>query len=254
MCRMVAYLAKDRIGSHNLDLVVEHMRRSACDLVGEHEFHGTFGFKQGEFIHGDGWGIAWMGKDGVQVRRELNPLWETSLFDELRDELSSSKFLMIHARKKSPGKDVILESVHPFRADVGDEVAVIAHNGTVPMDNLEWDRRYVPASPDSDTERLFYTLLTKYSTNGDMVTSLREVLPTLGDDYSANLLLIYGNHFLTTSNYSGKNSRPIYLGLKVLMDDEKVVVSSEVIDGFSGEWRTISNGEILEFNVTDHFV
>ncbi len=253
MCRMVAYLARDKIGSHNLNIVVDYMKRSACDLVGEHEFHDAFDFKQGEFTHGDGWGIAWMGKDGVQVRRELNPLWETSLFEDLSEELSNSKFLMIHARKKSPGKDVIFESVHPFRADVGDEVAVIAHNGTVPMDNLVWDGRYIPASLDSDTERLFYTLLTRYSANRDMVASLREILPTLGKDYSANLLLLYGDHFLTTSNYSGKNSRPIYLGLKILMDDERVIVSSEVVEGFSGEWRTISNGEILEFNVKNYF-
>jgi glutamine amidotransferase len=76
-------------------------------------------------LHPHGWGIAWYGARGPQVRRGVMPAHADDDFVHA-GQRARSRVVLAHVRDASVGR-VALENTHPFVEDCW----VFAHNGTV---------------------------------------------------------------------------------------------------------------------------
>lgn len=124
--------------------------------------------------HGDGWGLASAGPDGVRiVARSPRPLCDDPEFLEAARSAwdRPPRFLLAHARQASRGA-VRVENCHPFLR----EGWAFMHNGTVDSD---WSEVEEGCQGETDSERLFHRILRRASAMGDVGAATADVLRAL---------------------------------------------------------------------------
>jgi len=118
--------------------------------------------------HPDGWGIGWFVEDDAYVVKSANAAHACERFAKAANALSSHT-MIVHVRRATVGTIDHLNA-HPFRYGRW----IFAHNGTIfSFDALrDWvdagiDEGFQPLIlGDTDSERLFYFLLSALADNG----------------------------------------------------------------------------------------
>lgn len=232
MCRMLF-----ASGNFNMDWVIQDLLLMASDQNEKHEKNRT-----DEFIHGDGWGIAYPDAGELKVFKSPRPIYKDSKIDQFRTLKTS--LVILHARKASRG-EVDIKNVHPFALELNGSRYQFFHNGTI-KENLPFDRRFVPLG-NTDSEALLY-FLASVDEEPFGIKSLRLKLEKIKDLTAANCILSNGKISYFTCWYSAD---PIYYTLKVLKKPDFVCVASEILPHYrGGDWYSLENKSI--FSVRSH--
>jgi glutamine amidotransferase len=131
--------------------------------------------------HPDGWGIAFYAGGQPRIVRGVEAAFEDANFEAACQSVSSETVLA-HVRKASVGP-LTLENTHPFEFGPW----LMAHNGTIPefaKVQAEIEALIAPhlrekLSGDTDSERVFFLLLTRLEARTDLLcpkASLDDVL------------------------------------------------------------------------------
>jgi predicted glutamine amidotransferase len=239
--------------------------------------------------HPDGWGIGWFAEDDAYVVKSASPAHACERFRQVANRLQSHTFVA-HVRRATVG-GVDVNNAHPFRHGRW----LFAHNGTVfgLAELREWiDARTRPDLAlqivgDTDSERLFFYLLTSMASAGVDPTgrtpaealavggALRQALLTLDREAARrgvrrpilNVLLTDGRVFvaqraghplwMSTQKKSCPDAGTCPMMPKVCLEPERVgdrvnhlLVASEPI-GDENVWEGIPDGSTVVLD--DHF-
>ncbi|MFW9998147.1 MAG: class II glutamine amidotransferase [Candidatus Odinarchaeota archaeon] len=251
MCRMIAAVKSSGIGKALFTKIWDGLRDMANDQTFKHELHDHHNLEPGEYKHGDGWGCSWLRPDNsLKSYHNLVPIWQDTPSGELIEEISSSPFLMIHARKASPGFAVTEEYCHPFiRESPLLGKAAFAHNGTIEeFDQFKFSNKYIPRIR-SDTERFFYAALTNLEKiSNPREELLNEVITNLPRYSGANFFLFMEreNELWASRNYTAHER---FLSLYYLVKNDFLVISSEKICSLGNSWVNLENHQLIKVNI-----
>jgi predicted glutamine amidotransferase len=176
MCRLLGWVARPGV--------------SLREVLGENSFGA---FAQLSRIHADGWGLAAVRGDRVEVRRSTTAAGTDPAFQQAATEVVTEGGLA-HLRWASPGLPVELCNAHPFQYGS----AAFAHNGGIyPLHRVgelltgEWRSRLTGAT---DSEHYFLAIMAEVHDHGcDVPTAIRQVTARLAAQYqpsSLNALLL----------------------------------------------------------------
>ena len=220
-CRML-------VGAGRLPLarLLDGFSLMAQNMNEEHEYSD-----RPDHVHGDGWGVVY-GKSGALTcyRREV-ACWEDPAFTDLYEV--EPDFIMLHARRASPGIAVRHEFTHPFEQDGRH----FCHNGMV--HDFEIRER-------SDSQQLFALILEKADQLHDLSDAIAATARSL-KEYSALNFILLGNGRVYILNMCGKRGEktPRYYTMKYLQADDYTVVSSEALPDLDAGWQEMKNGTLL---------
>jgi len=217
MCRML-------LASGNVDMgfLLDGLISMALDQNEIHERNEEGGL--GSWQHAGGWGIAYL-KDGKWItHKSTKPVFEdssTELFRNIKTNL-----VVMHARFATVGT-VCLENTHPFlikdNKEFGD--VVFCHNGTIRGDIPYNQEKYTPQGV-TDSERLFFSLLTDFSINPDFPDAIKKNMAKHQNTAGVNVILSSPKiSFISIK----ENDAPLYYCMKISRKDGMTVISSEKI-------------------------
>ncbi|MBT3721182.1 hypothetical protein HN789_06480 [archaeon] len=193
----------------------------------------------GKLIHGDGWGIAYLKNETWHTYKSLKPIYEDEKLLEL--ELIKPKVIILHVRKATVGEKVI-ENTQPFSYSDMNGDFVFAHNGTI-KDDMVSEKNYVNGT--SDSAKWFNKILNCFEKNNLQKSFLME------NYTSANFILVTPKKIIVGQNYC---ENPKYCTMKLLKENNSVVVSSEILPTFKQkEWKELDNKTIVEINLADYY-
>jgi predicted glutamine amidotransferase len=248
---MVSVVNSSGIGKDLFNIIWEALRDMASDQTFNHELHEELDLKPGEYKHSDGWGCTWLiSGNSLKSYHSLTPIWQDNLSGEMIEEISQSPLLIIHARKASPGFTIAEEYCHPFiRESPVLGQAAFTHNGTITdFERLHISKRYV-TSIRSDTERLFYSILTALEdTNSPREELLNKLITDLPEYTGANYFLFLENELWASRNFKRYEE---FLSLYYLTSRDFTVVSSERILPLGRSWVNLANHQLIKVNMQD---
>lgn len=199
--------------------------------------------------HGDGWGHAWLGSDGLQVRKAPDSALTSPELAALAAGQDADAALT-HLRWATLGLPVRPVNTHPFE---GDGVA-FAHNGSVaPPEALV---ELVPPGTrqrrrgDTDSELYFLAVLSRMAEGAApaqaLVDTVAAVLASGARVHSLNCMLLTSKALLAVCCYDpGSDDDPDYYPLLHRRSGETVVVASTGWTDRAG-WSALANGELLQ--------
>jgi len=226
-CRML-------VGTGRLPLarLLGGFRLMAQNRTGGHEYSDIPGH-----IHDDGWGVVY-GRSGVltHYRGEV-ACWEDPAFADLYRV--GPDFIILHARRASPGIAVKHQFTHPFEQDGWH----FCHNGTV------YD---LGTEEISDSQRLFALTLDNMNQRHDVAEAVRRTMRSLKAYTALNFILFGKDRVYVLNMYGGKGEKtPKYYTMSYLRADDYTVVSSESLPGLDPGWQEMKNGSLLTLTVPD---
>ena len=191
------------------------------------------------FVHGDGWGIV-LRKHGKLAEFYKNAIacWKDPRFLEYYN--FEADFVVMHARRKSPGSPARLSYVQPFEG----RGWYFCHNGTI----YDFELKNV-----SDSEQFFNMLLSKLEKKTDVTKAIED---TLGEirSYSALNFFLFNEEEAYILRKFGKNKRgkeyPKYYAVQYLMKKNYTIISSEQLQHISGNWKEIDNGALFRVGIS----
>lgn len=242
---MIALVSNEPIGSDTFSYIWEKINEMALDKTATHEHNEG---KEGSFRHSDGFGLAWFGSNKtIKSYHNENPIWEIKLEDELINEIALSNFLLIHARKASPGLAQGNEYCHPFvRNDEKLGQFIFAHNGTIKeLEKISYDSSLYKPFIRSDTERFLYSIMTNFRAQNNLsdMEILDKTIKDLPEYSGANYFLIYNNNLYGSTNFM---ESPKYLNMYYGENDNVKIVSSESFEGLDLKWNKLQNHDIVK--------
>lgn len=214
----------------------------------------VLGDERGAFLalaaqHGDGWGHAWTGPAGLQVRKAADSaLASRELADLAAGQAAESA--LTHLRWATLGLSVRPANTHPF---TGKGVA-FAHNGSVsPPEALEQliaPQLRQQRAGDTDSERYFLAVLSRLDEGATpaeaLATTVTDVLASGAAVHSLNCMLLTPEALLAVCCYDpGSYDDPEYYPLLHRRTGETVVVASTGWTQSAG-WSTLGNGALMQ--------
>ena len=112
--------------------------------------------------HKDGWGIAYYRDDDARVIKDTGAAYDSDWVRFVQSRGLSSTTIISHIRYATHG-NVRLQNTHPFARELGGQMHVLAHNGTLKgvHDHPNFSLgRYRPIG-DTDSEHAFCNLLAR---------------------------------------------------------------------------------------------
>ena len=203
--------------------------------------------------HKNGWGMAKSSKDRtamVPIIRRLGSAWESERYRQTVTSMDEGPDVFLgHLRKASDDIPVTLANVHPFFHDGW----AFIHNGTVySAESLPRNASLTPTSDESDTEYLFYNLLTAIMTNPQntkVCETLAKAVSSLRADYTAvNSMLSNGQDLYVISRYKTWQD---YYTLHFYALPSGVIISSEPIESSRldpAAWKRLANNSLLRIH------
>ena len=186
------------------------------------------------FTHSDGWGIV-VGKSGrLEFYKKAVACWEDPKYQEYYDV--DADFLLLHARKASPGVSVNYTFTHPFRK----RGWFFCHNGTV--------KDFVKPNV-SDSEVFFSMLLNKVKERKDVTEAIREAVGQLKEYTALNFILASRKKTYVLNKFV--LNYPKYYTMKYLAKEDFAMVSSECLKHFVG-WSQMGNNVLVELEIPTH--
>jgi len=227
MCRMLI-----AVGEVNPSWLIDDFILMANDQNAKHENN-----EDKEFKHGDGWGIVYFENNQPKIYKSIMPCYEDDTIFSFKK--IQSPFFILHARKGSVGS-VKMENTHPFQH--GDYI--FCHNGTVKQ-TLLIDEKF-SAQGETDSEQLFLYLLSGIS-NGIDERIIYDKYSQVKDYKGMNTFITNGAESYIVNWYS---LRPRYYTFNILESDKFVLISSEILPHFKGDWKKTANHDIVKLNTT----
>lgn len=226
-CRMLV-----GVGKLPVKALLDDFKVMAQNRTGSHEYSG-----RPDHFQADGWGVV-TGKSGelTYYRKEV-ACWDDPRFSDLYG--ADPDFMMIHARKASPGVAVKYEFTHPFEEDGW----YFCHNGTI-HDFKDRQR--------SDAQRLFTLILDNIGRISDVPEAVSATVASIRDYSALNFILFKGEHVYVLNLYGTRGEEtPRYFTMKYLQTDDYTAVCSERLPSFDGDWTEIDNGSLLTIAIPD---
>lgn len=198
--------------------------------------------------HGDGWGHAWSGGDGLEVRKAPDSALRSAELASLAAEQSATA-AMTHLRWATLGLSVQPTNTHPFT----DGRVAFAHNGSVAppaaLDALIAPELRARQQGDTDSERYFLAVLSRMTEGATaaeaLAATVREVLASGAQVHSLNALMLTPDALLAVCCYDASSAEdPEYYPLLHRRVGDTVVVASTGWTDSAG-WSTVSNGQLL---------
>jgi predicted glutamine amidotransferase len=229
-CRMLV-----ATGQLPLRELLDGFRLMALNQNEEHEYR-----HHPDHLQGDGWGVVTRRDGHLEYYRSVMPCWQDPRFTDLYQ--ADPDFIMLHARKASPGIAVRYEFTHPFYEDGW----YFCHNGTV---------HDFAAGERSDAQQLFALLLQNMRQCSDAAEAVSRTVSSL-EDYSALNFMLFRDGRVYVLNKCGKRGEetPNYFTIKYLQVDDYAVVSSERLPNCGREWQEMENRTLLTMNLRDRSV
>ncbi len=191
--------------------------------------------KKSSLQHDSGWGAVYKVGDTYQRIRNAIPCWQ----DPEINNLKKMQVCILHARKASVS-NIRIENTHPFQTSFKGGDWFFCHNGTI--------RDKFPSYPqmegDTDSENFFYYLLENLNEKQD-IESITTAVNNLKNYTALNSFLFNGRILYAICLYQ---EDPLYYALKILQEPDKVIISSEILPSFPGNWTEISNGSIIKLD------
>ena len=188
-----------------------------------------------DFIHDSGWGII-LGRSGrlAELYKKDMPLWQDPQYGVYRDAVSN--FVILHARRASPGSPVDLSHTHPFES----RGSYFCHNGTITRPRFD-DQR--------DSESFFHLILDHFKQGETPEVAIRRAASQMQEYTAINLILIHNDNAYIFVDH---RKSPDYYTMKYLEHPHYAIVSSETLPTFSGHWTRISRGTLLTLDTQTH--
>ncbi len=224
-CRMLV-----AIGDIPRAVVLEGFLAMAGNRNEEHEYRG-----RPDKVHGDGWGVVTRRSGRLTCYRSKSACWEDPAFDGLYG--TEMEFMMLHARRASPGIAVRHEFTHPFEHDGW----YFCHNGMV---------HDFAAKETSDSQELFRVILENLVRSGNMVEAVKTTVGALKDYSAVNFILIGSDQVCVLNMYGRRGeTSPKYYTMKYLQTEACTIVSSERLPGLDHGWQELENGSLLTLSM-----
>ena len=134
-CRMLI-----AVGQFRMSQLLEDFKLMAQNKNEKHEYNEN----NPNFIHADGWGIVLERSGRIEHYKKEAACWKDPRFSEYYN--APAGFVVLHARRASPGSTVNYSFTHPFQR----EDWYFCHNGTI------YDFK---TTEKSDSEQFFMLLL-----------------------------------------------------------------------------------------------
>lgn len=241
-------------GNISLPPLVHAMQQMALDQTSIHEHNQHQG--RGSFLHPDGWGMAYQKNQAWVIEKSINPIYQESSY--LITSLANVKTLrlLLHVRKTS-GTDVCLENTHPFyynHSQFGE--LIFCHNGTI-KNKISFDRTQFTPQGTTDTEQLFYAILTHAQTM-PLKQALILALAKLTKIDAANIILITKDAtYIALGPHTYTNYFTMALGTNTqTLDENSLIVSSEQLSSpeFAHiTWQPLVQNTLLTITSTQEY-
>ncbi len=232
MCRMLF-----AAGKIPLKAVIEGMQLISKDLTQIHEFNLQKGL--GSWVHSDGWGFAYLKNKSWKVKKSTAPFFKDKTALE-KISKNSPKNLLLHVRKTS-GSRVALSNTHPFLRREKKMDYVFCHNGKINTP-FNFNKDYSPMG-ETDSERLFYSILTEFSNQKSLSSALRDSLKQYPGCRGSNFILATPEK---TYLALGPSELKEYFTMHISSNPSFLIISSEPLPTLKNlNWQKVLPGTIL---------
>jgi predicted glutamine amidotransferase len=216
------------VGKLSIPKILDDFKLVAMNRNEEHELNEN----DPGFVHSDGWGIVIGKSDNLNFCKKAVACWEDPKYNEYYNV--DADFLLLHARKASPGVSVNYAFTHPFRKDGW----FFCHNGTV--------KDFVKPNA-SDSEAFFKLLLERTKVKDDVPEAIGEAVTQLKDYTALNFILANKKKAYVSNRWL--LNYPKYYTMKYLANDDFAIFSSERLKHFNG-WKPMGNNTLAELDIT----
>lgn len=181
---------------------------------------------------GDGWGVAWQGDHGWQVKKSLSPIWQER---EMFFAIPPTKLLVVHARSAGfPQHKGVIEFNQPY---VGNDMCFV-FNGML---------RGVSVSLTLDgtigAQKIFSFLLHEIVAKGGIET-LRVLHTTIKAHArridGMNVGFVQGGRFFALCEYADNEE---YFSVRYHQDPRITLLCSAPLPGYA--WKKMRKGEVM---------
>jgi glutamine amidotransferase len=220
------------VGQLRMSQLLEDFKRISQNKNEKHEYNEN----KPDFIHADGWGIVLERSERIELYKKDVACWKDPKFSEYA--IVSADLVVLHARRASEGSQINYSFTHPFQR----ENWYFCHNGTV----YDFD-----TEEKSDSEQFFTLLLDAIHAETDVKDAVRKTANEMKRYSALNFILTDGKRaYILNKHRKDKNGieHPKYYTMKYLKDEKCVIVSSEVLPTFRGNWKQINNDKLIELD------
>ena len=230
MCRLLGTVSKAPV---TLDQVLGDERDAFLALAAQ---------------HGDGWGHAWIGADGLEVRKEADSALVSRELAALAAGQAAESALT-HLRWATLGLSVRSANTHPFTS----HGVAFAHNGSISppeaLDGLIAPQLEQQRQGDTDIERYFLAVLSRLTEGATpaeaLATTVADVLASGATVHSLNCMLLTPEELVAVCCYDpGSYEDAEYYPLLHRRTDQTVVVASTGWTERAG-WSTLDDGQMM---------
>jgi predicted glutamine amidotransferase len=188
-----------------------------------------------DFVHGSGWGIV-LGRLGrlAEFYKNAVPCWQDPKYQAYGSAVAD--FVLLHARRASPGSPVDLSYTHPFER----RGSYFCHNGTITDPQFE-DHR--------DSETFFHTILSCLTQCEAPEAAIRHAAGRMKAYTALNLIMTHKDHVYVLVQH---RRHPKYYTMKYAENPHYAIVSSETLPSLEGAWTELRNGSLLRLNARTH--
>lgn len=159
---------------------------------------------------------------------------------------------MLHIRKKA-GSGKSIRNTHPFVAENlivetnTPETYLFCHNGSI-EEKITYDRSKYHPSGQTDSEKLFYSILTDLKNDKNLVEAIRNNLKRYHNLNGTNLILSKNSRSIVAVR---KNKCSTYYRMQVGKTKDSLIFSSERLPLAEFKWQPLEQGNIVTINHRD---
>jgi glutamine amidotransferase len=191
------------------------------------------------YVHGDGWGIVVKSLGELECYKKDIACWKDPIFADFYK--IDTDFILLHARKASPGIPKSYEFTHPFEEDGW----YFCHNGTIYDSDFRIEGK-------SDAQQLFARILHNMKTCKDAVEAIRTTVKSIREYSALNFILAKDDQVYVLSMYGKRGeTTPNYYTMKYLQREEYTLVSSESLQNLPNNWKKMENRTLLKLNIVN---
>lgn len=223
VCRMLV-----AAGQLSMPRILDDFKLVAMNRNEKHELN----VNDPNFVHSDGWGIV-VGMSGkLDFYKKAVACWKDPKYLEYYHV--NADFLILHARRASPGSSANYAFTHPFKKDDW----FFCHNGTI--------KDFVKSNM-SDSETFFKLLLDKLEKENDVPIAIENAIRELKEYTALNFIL--ANKIKAYVLNKWVSDYPKYYTMKYIVEEDFAIVSSECLEHFEG-WGQMGNNVLVELDIS----
>jgi predicted glutamine amidotransferase len=224
MCRMLI-----AVGNINISSLLDELISMANEEYERHEMNQDQNWK-----HDGGWGIAYLKNNRWKIRKSKKAVFNDPKVGKLRE--IKTNLAILHARKVTIGK-ISRRNTHPFQK----KDFVFCHNGTV-RDKISHSSKF-KVKGDTDSEHLFYSILTENEKEKDLVKAIRKNLNRYKNYAGSNFILANKEKSFV---FIKKNKLPLYYQMKMGKEKDFVIISSEKLPLLTKmKWQKLEQEDLI---------